>query len=154
MFDYHTLDFIADCYTPLLLLSLIAIFLATFTATPTASATAHRWSRLGIDVLLLCYGAVVTYALMFADKAYSLWPTIGLDYSTHTAAALILVLLIHRGAAVIRWPNGLLFLAYAGLMIYQKYHTTGDILSTAIVVALLFYPVVSLMDKKLRVIKV
>lgn len=146
MFDYHTLDLIADAYTPLLLL--------TFIATLIKSAATYRWRRLSIDVLLLCYGAVVTYALMFTDKLYSLWPAIGLDYSTHTAAALVLVLLIHRGAAVIRWPNSLLFLAYAGLMIYQKYHTMSDILSTAIVVALLFYPIVFIANKKLRAITV
>lgn len=151
MLDYHTLDFIADSYTPLLLLSLITIILTTFTAT---STTAHRWRRLGGDVLLLCYGVVVTYGLMFADKAWALWPTIDLDYSTHTAAALILVLLVHRGAAVIRWPSSLLFLSYAGLMVYQKYHTMNDILSTAIVVVLLFCPVIFWVDKKLMTIRI
>ncbi len=37
-------------------------------------------------------GLVVAYTIMFVDNALLLWPQFNMDYSTHTAVALVLVI--------------------------------------------------------------
>lgn len=134
MFGYQALVILADCYTPLLMLAFSGVLLKTLMR--------RQWLQLACRLLLLGYGAVVTYGLMFADRAWSLWQTWGLDYSTHTAAALVLVVLINHSIPRVCSLNIMLLVAYAGLMLYQQYHSVSDILTTAAVVLLLFYPVV------------
>lgn len=140
MLSYQTLDFIADCYTPLLLFAFMVVL--------AKSAVVKQWQALGINVLLLCCGIVLTYGLMFVDSALSIWASLGLDYSTHTAAALVLVLMINRTVPELYWPNSLLFLIYAGLMMYQNYHTLLDIVSTALVIFMFFYLAISVVMSK------
>lgn len=89
----------------------------------------------------------MTYGLMFADQAWSIWPVWGLDYSTHTAAALVLVVLINYSFSRVLRLNILLLAVYVALMLYQQYHSVSDILTTAAAVLLLFYPVVFRVSK-------
>lgn len=133
MLDYKTLDFIADIYTPLLLLALIILM--------ARSIFAAEWPRSRCEFFLLCYGFIVIYGLMLVDQLFSIWPSIGLDYSTHTAAALLVVILLcllQPSLQKISWGS---FLIYALLMRYQHYHTVTDMVSTAIVSGALFIPV-------------
>ena len=134
MWDYKNLDFIADLYTPLLLLTLI-IFMAR-------SIITADWQRSRIEFSLLFYGFIIVYGLMFADQLFSIWPRIGLDYSTHTAAALILVILlgfVQQSLQKLSWCS---LLVYVTLMRYQNYHTVSDMVTTAIIVGAIFIPVV------------
>ncbi|HWV16581.1 MAG TPA: hypothetical protein VN030_14200 [Cellvibrio sp.] len=126
--DYQTLDTIADAYIPLLLL--IALLTMAIRSAKNKSTIAANLQILG-SLLLLCAGA---YGLMFIDQRLGLWPSVGLDYSTHTAIAVVLVyvlLLLFPGA---RLFTGASLAIYAGLMIYQGYHSLSDILSTGIVI--------------------
>lgn len=129
--SYETLDAIADAYTPLLLiLFLIGLGVNLYQCWPD-----YRASVLHFGFLLMLL--IASYGLMFIDKALGLWPAFGSDYSTHTAVALSLVfalcVLAPRPA---KWIASSMF-AYAGLMVYQQYHSVLDIVSTAAVISLL-----------------
>jgi len=80
---------------------------------------------------------------MFLDAQLLIWPIFGLDYSTHTAVSLVMVifLIISIKKFSFIWVGSLL--CYISLMLYQGYHSTADILSTALVVDLLLLPMIS-----------
>jgi hypothetical protein len=124
--DYETLDTIADAYIPALaLFSLIAIAI---------SAIQGQWQIAALRLLTILIFAVIAYGFMFIDSWLKLWPALELDYSTHTAVSLVLVIflsVINKKLAVF-WLVS--FIAYALLMLYQQYHTLADIVTTAVVV--------------------
>jgi hypothetical protein len=74
------------------------------------------------------------YLLAWIDNSLRLWPAFGLDYSGHTGFATVLlasIVLWHRRLLI---PSILALCAYAGLMLYQKYHSVADIVTTLIVI--------------------
>jgi len=118
------LDQIADAYVPLLLA--IALGVATV-----KWMNGQRWFW-----LRLLASALLVYGLMFADNRWHWWPALGLDYSTHTAAALALALFIGIGlrARLVWVLLGASVLAYGELMFYLGYHTWLDMGATAAVI--------------------
>lgn len=128
MLSYETLDAIADAYNPLLALIAIAFIMK--------SAFQLQWKISGIRLMAFITIAIVAYGLMFLDHQYHLWHYWGLDYSTHTAVALGLVLLLSfiSPRFVMLWIIS--FLGYALLMLYQRYHSITDIITTGIVVGI------------------
>lgn len=137
--SYEQLDKIADSYIPVLLvLFLLGLGRNVYLLWP--SYRAAFFSFLYLIGLL-----VISYGLMFFDSAVRLWPTFGLDYSTHTAVALSLVFaLCTVFARQWKWIAGSMG-AYAGLMLYQQYHSVMDILTTSLVIgafAALLYKIV------------
>lgn len=120
------LDQIADAYTPLLLA--IALGVATV-----KWMNGQRW----FWVRLLA-SALLVYGLMLVDKRWHWWQVLDLDYSTHTAAALALVIFIGVGLRTrLVWVLlGASLLAYGELMFYLGYHTWLDIGATGIIIGL------------------
>ena len=145
MLDYQTLDTIADAYTPILAILSVAVI--------AGCAFHQRWKLTCLNFSLLLAGAVISYGLMYLDRALHLWPSIGLDYSTHTAVALVLVvsLTLILPRYTLLWPVS--FLCYLLLMLYQKYHSLNDIISTAFAVGIVLFPVVALFKYMQRHIK-
>lgn len=137
--DYETLDNIADAYVPLLaLLSLFSL---------SRTAYLSRWRQLATDTALFVSILLIAYGLMFLDNYLGIWPAFGLDYSTHTAVALALVIFLmsstkHYSAYLL----GSLVL-YFLLMLYQGYHSLADILTTAVVVSLCRLPLTMLVSR-------
>jgi hypothetical protein len=129
----RNLDQIADIYIPLLLA--IAIMDLAF-----------RW-RNGdkLHGMKLLYATFVVYGWMFVDNRFQIWPSLGLDYSTHTAAAFALVICI-----AVRKRLAVKLVLYASLILYGYlmsllgYHSWLDMLSTATIIALCVLPVVVL----------
>lgn len=126
MLSYEQLDFIADAYTPLLVLA-------------SACLVATRWIRFGLnsaapDIVYLFSGTFVIYLLMFTDGALGIWPYFRLDYSTHTALALVLVVFLAYTNAFVSVVTLVSMLAYILLMLYQQYHSILDIVTTSLVV--------------------
>ncbi len=124
--DYETLDTIADAYIPVL--ALYSVFVIAI------SAMRSRWRTAALRLLTILIFAAVAYGFMFIDSWLGLWPAFGLDYSTHTAVSLVLVIFLsvtNKKLAVF-WLVS--FIAYVLLMLYQRYHTLADIVSTAVVV--------------------
>ena len=140
MLDYQTLDTIADSYTPLLLI-LCLIFLGK-------SLYKKQFTRLKVQGAFVIYSLLVSYGIMFWDNQFNLWPALSLDYSTHTAVALSLVVsLCLMVKPLIRlWVASLLM--YMTLMDYQNYHSLADMLSTALVVIIFLAPVGARIIKK------
>lgn len=129
--SYETLDTIADSYIPLLLI----LFLGGLGRN--AYLLWPNYRALIFSFLYLLGLLLISYGLMFFDNAVRLWPAFGLDYSTHTAVALSLVFaLCTVFAGQWKWIAGSM-LVYAGLMLYQEYHSLTDIFTTALVVGML-----------------
>lgn len=127
---YETLDTIADSYTPLLaIISLTLIVVAPFKG---------QWRLAGLRLLTLSILLGIAYGLMFFDAQFSICSTVGLDYSTHTAVALVLAafLAANESRLTILWFSSLI--VYVLLMLYQGYHTVSDI---AVTVAVIVFPV-------------
>ena len=132
--DYETLDTIADAYTPLLAFAALAVLVPALLA--------RQWREVGARMASLAAGALVAYGLMFLDDRLRLWPAAGLDYSTHTAVALVLGMFLSVHSRRMRPACWASLSAYALLMVYQGYHSAADILTTAVVVGVLYLPAV------------
>lgn len=120
------LDGIADAIDPLLLFFTIV-------------APQLLFSHLRKDQSLRFYRAAGAglgnvYLWQWLDNQFRFWPSLGLDYSTHTAFAVTLIVSL----SVLRrnWLWGLvpLLLVYAMLMKYLHYHTLLDMITTALII--------------------
>jgi hypothetical protein len=134
LLDYDTLDAIADTYIPSLAVLSVAACVP--------EAGINRLPGFAVRLATLTMLVAVSIGLMLADQKFGWWPAFGLDYSTHTALALSLVLWLAT-----RWPRGGLVWwtslgLYCALMLYQRYHTLSDIMTTAMVVAPLTWLIV------------
>ena len=124
MTSYQFWDTIADAYTPLLFLAYIVFSIIYF-----RDGDRSAWLK-GLA------GIVLAYAIMFLDKITQLWSSLSLDYSTHSAVALVLIMfLVHkRPMKSLSWIALVLSLvAYYCLEVYMAYHSVADIVSTVIV---------------------
>lgn len=130
----------ADIYSPLLLLG-IAIVIIKHRQTSIRALTAIGVYMVGV------------YGFMLLDRVASLWPRIGLDYSTHTAFAAVCVWFLWRNSEV-PWRSVWLWslMAYFAAMIHLRYHTVADILSTMGVMAMWIaaYDMTSAMREKIK----
>lgn len=138
MTTYEILDKIADSYNPLLFIAYLVFAVIYFRA-----GDKFAWLK-GFA------GIIVAYAIMFLDKSTHLWESVSLDYSTHSAVALVLIV-FHLHKRPLKSPAAVGFsvslLAYYCLEVYQKYHTIADIVSTFVVVAPLAILIYWLLDK-------
>lgn len=117
--------FIADLYTPII----VAVCIICMLLSARQSKHVGLWQLGG--VLL---STAFIYVVMFIDNVLGIWPAFHLDYSTHTAIALVFI-----GYFIVYTPKikGLMMLSmvgYAALMMHQKYHTLTDIITTTICV--------------------
>lgn len=97
--------------------------------------------------LRLAIFLAIIYGIRTIDYLLGLWPYFGLDYSTHTAFALIFSwLLWQTGERSDQWEGNsvlvLAFCSYLALMYLLNYHTVGDMFSTIAIVA----PMIALAD--------
>ncbi|MEA3405335.1 MAG: hypothetical protein U9R28_06300 [Pseudomonadota bacterium] len=131
MLTYHQWDLIADAYIPILA-SFSLIILWCEAKQHGSKSTLQSIFSVGLSISFI-------YLMMFIDRALELWPTFGLDYSTHTALALVFVVFV--GLRNIRFSviSVISMLLYAGLMMYQAYHSLLDILTTAFIVVPVIY---------------
>ena len=125
----HILAIVADTYTPTLLIAAL-------------TDVVLRWRAGSRFHCVRLFGAVlVVYGWMFADQYFQLWAQVGLDYSTHTAAALALAVSISINKSIFtKILVGLSLLGYGFLMFVLNYHSWSDMFTTAIVVGLCLAP--------------
>ncbi|MCX4027373.1 hypothetical protein H0A36_24700 [Endozoicomonas sp. SM1973] len=126
MLSYEVLDFIADCYIPLLII--YALLLIGLVATKKGLKLALTY------LLVLGVGIIPVYIIWYLDNRLRLWSALELDYSTHTALALTVVvyLVIYKQKYVNYFVASLM--AYGVLMLYQQYHSLLDIITTTVVI--------------------
>ena len=132
MFSPDSLKLLAiacDTYTPILLaLALLSIIM--------------QWRKGNkFHGFLLVYFAVIVYGYMFVDKHFQLWSSMGLDYSTHTAAALALVVFISFYKTIAyKLLLAASLIAYGCLMFILQYHSWSDMFSTACAMGIFLLP--------------
>jgi len=126
MLTYEQLDFIADLYIPVLA-TISFYFLVNI-------VRVVGISKALINIALLGGAVAYIYGLMFIDQYFLIWQSLDLDYSTHTALALVFVVFLALKGTRLMIFTVLSMLFYAGLMVYQDYHSVLDIVSTGLVV--------------------
>ena len=124
----EALVFIADIYIPTIFFMAVnqSIFADKF------FVIAHTTPKLRL--LLLMSVLCSAFGLMVLDNTLSLWLKLSLDYSTHSAVALALILFL-----CISTPKFSIYfitslLLYFWLMIIMQYHTVLDIVSTVLII--------------------
>ena len=125
MLSYETLDTIADSYIPLLLVCLAGWGIVQLSA--------RRTYVLLLAIASVFLSAILVYGLGFVDQHFSIWHSVALDYSTHTAASLALVVVLTTFVKPLRWAWISSLLLYFALMRYQRYHSFIDIFTTSAV---------------------
>ncbi|VAW65612.1 hypothetical protein MNBD_GAMMA09-1251 [hydrothermal vent metagenome] len=130
MTHFEKLDLIADSYIPLILAY------SVYTITQTFKASKKSGFIKSIQLLSLIALVYITQAV---DNYFYIWKSFSYDYSTHTAFSLAIVLFfIHENIKITLILVGTFF-CYLLLMIYQKYHTPEDIITTAIILTPFMY---------------
>ncbi len=129
--SHDELAIIADLYIPLLVLITVRWFLYAFFQIPAPDRCYKKAMR---NVSATIMGMLVIYTFMFVDMQLNIFVTIGLDYSTHTALALVFIVTLSFVNKQVRWIAISSMILYCLLMIYQKYHSFYDIIATAILV--------------------
>lgn len=127
MLSFELLDKLADSYTPLLGVTWLALV-----GRPLIS---KHWRQALWRLFFGLFALVIAYSLMWADHAFLWWRAIGLDYSTHSAVALALAVVIGTSSRRFAIPVAVTLFIYFALMIYQRYHTVADIASTVAALA-------------------
>lgn len=123
--NWETLDALADSVNPAMgILVLIWPWLRW--------RGSWRLAVVNIAVTLVSVG--FAFALSTLDAKFGWWPSVGLDFSTHTAVAIALVVALCsiKPSTWSAWTA--LLLGYIVLMVYQRYHSWADILTTAVVI--------------------
>jgi len=131
MFTYQQLDFITDSYIPILFFITLSIFAMGFFR----NGCKEQYLQLSSVIL----SVLIVYLVMAVDNRFKIWPAFDLDYSTHTALALVFVIFLSSRGKLALMLSVLSFQLYIVLMIYQQYHTLADIFSTALFLAPVFW---------------
>ena len=147
MLTYKQWDTIADAYIPSL--ALIYFMLIAYTIYQRQYGLALTY----FAMTLLC--SVVVYSLMFIDNAMHIWPRFNLDYSTHTALALVFVQSIWQIISNVKIFTKIFlilsFVSYLLLMKWMAYHSVRDMLTTILVLIPFFVTLTLLFKHKFRV---
>ncbi len=125
--SYEALDRIADAINPLLGILVLVL--------PWWRRRGPPW-RAWVLNLLTVAAVAVAYAGQALDAAFRLWAQSGLDYSTHTAVFTAIASSLWQHGRRWRWASVLVGAGYAALMLWQRYHSLLDILTTAAVMAM------------------
>lgn len=125
----YWLDFVADAYTPLLLLfAFVELY--------------RSWKNNREHLFYFIYALAIVYALMFAEMQWSLWASWGLDYSTHSAAAFCLVVMVCLYKNTCAWLIALSTLVAYGLLMYiLSYHSWMDMFTSVFACIVCLLPI-------------
>ena len=132
--------FIADLYTPMI------VIICVISMVQLGREQGMRSGLFALSGVLLSTAFI--YVVMFLDNSVGIWPAFNLDYSTHTAIALVFIGYFIVYTPKLRGVMVLSIVGYAALMMHQKYHTLSDIITTTVCVM----PVILLCQYKLAAI--
>ena len=128
---YQQLDVIADSYIPALFVISVFVF--------ARDIFKLGFKRNFVQLSSIILSIIIVYAVMAIDNNFKIWPAFDLDYSTHTAFSLVFVVYLSSRSKALLALSTLSFLFYVLLMIYQKYHTIADIVSTSVFLIPIFW---------------
>lgn len=140
--DYATLDAIADAHDPMLGLVWAGLVLQALVR--------RAWRVAAARVTMGSLALVVAYGLMAIDSATGLWARAGLDASTHVAVAVAMIAwfaVASRAAGAFTMAT---FALYVPLMLYQRYHSLADIVTSALATVALMLPLAWAARHRLR----
>lgn len=124
--SFETLDAIADSVNPVL--GLVAL-------TWPWLQWRGQWRLAALHVLVTLLSVAFAYAITALDRANGWWQSWGLDFSTHAAVCVALIVaLCSINLSLAGWWVGV-FGVYVALMLYQEYHGVADIVTTAAAIA-------------------
>lgn len=130
---YAQWDMIADSYIPLLVLLCLACIMCTLRA--------HGKHTGGQRFGCCLAGVIIVYGWMYLDILTGAFPYFAIDFSTHTALSLWLVMWLAMSLGlpptqitIARITLAMSFVVYLELMRFQNYHTYPDMLATALLV--------------------
>ena len=124
--SWETLDAIADSVNPVLgIIALVWPWLFW----------RGSWRRAALNVIATLISVGFAYVVASLDTRYGWWPSVGLDFSTHTAVAVALVASLWAIKPSLWFAWVVVLFGYAALMVYQGYHSLADIVTTAAVIA-------------------
>jgi hypothetical protein len=126
MITYQQLDVIADSYIPILFV--ISVFVLALDIFKSENKNNRKFSEL-ISIIV---SIAIVYLVMALDNNFGIWLLFELDYSTHTALSLVFVAYLSSKSKTLLVFSVVSFLFYVLLMLYQKYHTIADIISTSV----------------------
>ncbi|WP_396586955.1 hypothetical protein [Bermanella sp. R86510] len=136
MLSYNQWDNVADAYIPLLALITLLFLLKDLVKL--------NFQRPLKQLLWIFISGCFIYGVMALDNAIRIWPALGLDYSTHTALALVFVIFFVLQKSIPAIVSVISFILYGWLMVYLNHHSIADILTTALVVT----PVIFILQKR------
>lgn len=125
MLSYDVLDTVADAINPALgLLTLLVPWIRR-----------KQWRAAVLINVLTLIAVGFAYALQAIDKSLGLWSAVSLDFSTHAAVFCAIASALWHLEKPVRAAVAVLALAYATLMLLQRYHSLLDLATTAAVMA-------------------
>lgn len=132
------LAIICDLYNPLLLI--ISVLLI------------YKQKERFQSIVFFLWVIIVAYGLMFVDIQLGLWKKFSLDYSTHTATAVGMIVFIGVLVKALIRIAVLVFslVLYAVLMKVLGYHGYWDVITTTVVVVPLVLIGFTLIKKSVR----
>jgi hypothetical protein len=136
MQSYDALDHVADSINPLF--GVVALALP-WLRRPTQARRALLMNALTLAAVALAYCG------QLLDAHFQLWPRFGLDYSTHTAVFTAIASSLWQHGRAWQYSIASVGAGYAALMLWQRYHSVMDIVTTAgvmLVVLVFFWAVV------------
>lgn len=138
---YDQWDAIADAVNPVMAIVTLLV--------PFFIRSGYRGGRRAF-YLALASSMATMYALGWIDARQNIWASWGMDYSTHTGFAVVLVASLWLWARPVGLSAGAVAIAYAGLMLYQGYHSLADIALTGAIVCALTLGIQALRTAMLR----
>lgn len=136
MLSYSQWGLVADAYIPVLVVITLSFLLKDMIK--------FNFQRPLKQLLWIFISGCFVYGVMAVDQALNIWSILGLDYSTHSAVALIFVVFLVLQKSITAVLSIVSFVLYAWLMMYLNYHSILDILTTALVVT----PIIFVLQKR------
>lgn len=141
--SYEQIDFICDSYNPTLFIIVLLMI---------GLGIKSRGGRDSAKVGGIFLASVVTsYLIVALERKVGAWGYFGMDFSTHTMISIVFASWIWRLAPSTKVLSlvGSTTLIYWGAMVYQKYHSIQDILTTAVITGGVIYLFVFWLYKKI-----
>lgn len=124
MLSHQTLKVVADSVNPILgILAIVLPFAKSRGAWRQAAA------HLGVTLVIVA----LTYLFRAVLQLEALWASWGMDFTTHGAICIVLVVALSSLSWKRFWVWGVVFVAYDELMVYENFHTWADIGTTSAV---------------------
>lgn len=124
MLSYQTLKIVADSVNPSLGVLTLAL---PFSRWP------RQWRLSSMHIVVTLITVMLTYLARAAFSLEAVWASWGMDFTTHGAICIVLVVALSSLSWKRFWVWGVVFVAYDELMVYEHFHTWADIGTTSAV---------------------